>query len=64
MELKVYKSFNPNQLARSPPIAYPWTIRCGQEGKVIENTYVKNVLLVNSWKGIDAATHQISSSLV
>ncbi|UJR22831.1 hypothetical protein I4U23_025861 [Adineta vaga] len=50
--------FYPNQVARNPPIAYPWTIRCGQKGMSIENNYVKNVLLVNPWKGIDAATYE------
>ena len=50
--------FYPHQMARDPPVLYPWTIRCGQNGQVIENTFVKNVLLVNSWKGIDAATNQ------
>ncbi|CAF3331507.1 unnamed protein product [Rotaria socialis] len=50
--------FYPNQVPRNPPIAYPWTIRCGQQGKSIENNYVKNVLLVNPWKGIDAATYE------
>lgn len=50
--------FYPNQVPRNPPISYPWTIRCGQKGMSIENNYVKNVLLVNSWKGIDAATYE------
>jgi Pectate lyase superfamily protein len=50
--------FYPNQVPRNPPIPYPWAIQCGQKGKVIENNYVKNVLLVNPWKGIDAATYQ------
>lgn len=50
--------FYPNQVARNPPIPYPWTIRCGQKGLSIENIFVKNVLLVNPWKGIDAATYQ------
>ena len=50
--------FYPNQLPRNPPITYPWTIRCGQKGMSIENNYVKNLLLVNSWKGIDAATYE------
>jgi hypothetical protein len=50
--------FYPNQVARSPPMSYPWTIRCGQKGLSIENNFVKNVLLVNPWKGIDAATYQ------
>jgi hypothetical protein len=49
--------FYPNQVAQDPPTAYPWTIRCGQKAAPIDNTYVKNVLLVNPWKGIDAATH-------
>ncbi|CAF4116184.1 unnamed protein product [Adineta steineri] len=50
--------FYPNQVAKNPPVPYPWTIRCGQKGLSIENNFVKNVLLVNSWKGIDAATYQ------
>jgi len=50
--------FYPNQIPRSPPIPYPWTIRCGQENKRIENNFVKDVMLVNSWKGIDAASNQ------
>jgi hypothetical protein len=50
--------FYPNQVPRDPPIAYPWAIRCGQKGKSIENNFVKNVLLVNPWKGIDAATYE------
>ena len=49
--------FYPNQIARNPPVPYPWTIRCGQAGLSIENIFVKNVLLVNPWKGIDAATY-------
>jgi hypothetical protein len=49
--------FYPNQVPRDPPIPYPWTIRCGRNGKFTDNNYVKNVLLVNSWKGIDAATY-------
>jgi hypothetical protein len=49
--------YYPNQVIQDPPIPYPWTIRCGQQGVAIDNTYVKNVLLVNSWKGIDAATY-------
>jgi hypothetical protein len=49
--------FYPNQVVQSPPIPYPWTIRCGQKGMNSENAFVKNVLLVNPWKGIDAATH-------
>ncbi|CAF2672001.1 unnamed protein product [Rotaria sp. Silwood2] len=52
--------FYPNQVPRNPPIAYPWTIRCGQKGITAENNFVKNVLLVNSWKGIDAATYESS----
>jgi hypothetical protein len=50
--------FYPNQVPRSPPIPYPWTIRCGQQNKRIENNFVKDVMLVNPWKGIDAATNQ------
>jgi hypothetical protein len=51
--------FYPNQLPRNPPIAYPWAIRCGRPGGMTtENNFVKNVLLVNPWKGIDAATYQ------
>ena len=50
--------FYPNQVVRSPPIAYPWAIRLGQKGLSIENNFVKNVLLVNPWKGIDAATNE------
>jgi hypothetical protein len=50
--------FYPNQVPRSPPIPYPWTIRCGQLNKRIENNFVKDVMLVNPWKGIDAATNQ------
>ncbi|CAF1230004.1 unnamed protein product [Adineta ricciae] len=50
--------FYPNQVAKNPPISYPWTIRCGQKGLSIEDNFVKNVLLVNPWKGIDAATNQ------
>jgi hypothetical protein len=50
--------FYPNQVITTPPIAYPWTIRCGQKGMRIENNFVKDVLLVNPWKGIDAATNQ------
>jgi hypothetical protein len=50
--------FYPNQVPRDPPIEYPWAIRCGQNGKSIENNFVKNVLLVNPWKGIDAATNE------
>jgi len=49
--------FYPNQKVQNPPIAYPWTIQCGQQSQAIDNTYVKNVLLVNPWKGIDAATY-------
>jgi hypothetical protein len=49
--------FYPNKVPRDPPIPYPWTIRCGRNGKFTDNNYVKNVLLVNSWKGIDAATY-------
>jgi hypothetical protein len=49
--------FHPNQVPRSPPIPYPWSIRCGQDGISTQNIFVKNVMLVNSWKGIDAATH-------
>jgi hypothetical protein len=54
--------FYPNQVPRNPPIPYPWTIRCGRNGTItsIQNTFVKNVMLVNSWKGIDAATHAAS----
>jgi hypothetical protein len=50
--------FYPNQVPRDPPIVYPWAIRLGQQGKSIENNFVKNLLLVNPWKGIDAATNQ------
>ena len=50
--------FYPNQVITTPPIAYPWTIRCGQQDKRIENNFVKDVMLVNPWKGIDAATYQ------
>jgi hypothetical protein len=50
--------FYPNQVPRSPPISYPWTIRCGQKGLRIENNFVKNVMLANPWKGIDAASNQ------
>ena len=49
--------FYPNQEAKNPPTPYPWTIRLGQAGKSIENNFVRNVLLVNPWKGIDAATN-------
>ena len=49
--------YYPNQIVNATPQAYPWTIRCGQNGTPIDNTYVKNVLLVNSWKGIDAGTY-------
>lgn len=49
--------FYPDQVPRDPPIAYPWAIQCGQKGKSTENNFVKNVLLVNPWKGIDAATY-------
>ncbi len=49
--------FHPNQVPRSPPIQYPWSIRCGQDRLTTQNIFVKNVMLVNSWKGIDAATH-------
>ena len=49
--------FYPNQVVQAPPIPYPWTIQCGGKGKSSENVYVKNVLLVNPWKGIDAATY-------
>lgn len=49
--------FYPSQVPRNPPIAYPWAIQCGQNGKSSENNFVKNVLLVNPWKGIDAATN-------
>ena len=49
--------FYPNQIVSDPPMAYPWTIRCGRNGTAVDNTYVKNVLLVNSWKGIDAGTY-------
>jgi len=48
--------YYPNQIVEAPPIAYPWTIRCGN-GKTVENTFVKNVLLVNPWQAIDAATN-------
>jgi hypothetical protein len=50
--------FYPNQVITTPPTAYPWTIRCGQANMRTENTFVKDVMLVNPWKGIDAATHQ------
>ncbi len=50
--------FHPNQVTTTPPIAYPWTIRCGQKNMHIENNFVKDVMLVNPWKGIDAATYQ------
>jgi hypothetical protein len=50
--------FYPNQVPRDPPIVYPWAIRLGQAGKSTENSFVKNVLLVNPWKGIDAVTYQ------
>ena len=50
--------FYPNQVAKNPPTPYPWAIRLGQAGQSIENNFVKNVLLVNPWKGIDAATNQ------
>jgi hypothetical protein len=50
--------FHPNQVVTTPPTAYPWTIRCGQPNIHTENTFVKDVMLVNPWKGIDAATHQ------
>lgn len=50
--------FYPNQVEKNPPISYPWAIQCGQPGKSIENTFVKNVLLVNPWKGIDAASNE------
>jgi hypothetical protein len=49
--------FYPNQIVQAPPVPYPWTIQCGQKGKTSENTYVKNVLIVNPWKAIDAATY-------
>ncbi len=49
--------YYPYQVPRNPPIPYPWSIRCGQNGISINNIFVKNVMLVNSWKGIDAATH-------
>jgi hypothetical protein len=38
--------------------SYKSILRCGGHGRGGENTYVKNVLLVNPWKGIDASTHQ------
>jgi hypothetical protein len=50
--------FYPDQVPRNPPTAYPWTIRCGQANMRIENNFVKDVMLVNPWKGIDAATNQ------
>ena len=50
--------FYPNQVARNPPIPYPWAIRLGHKDQSIENNFVKNVLLVNPWKGIDAATYE------
>jgi hypothetical protein len=50
--------FYPNQVDTTPPIAYPWTIRCGQKGMRIENNFVNDVMLVNPWKGIDTATNQ------
>ncbi len=49
--------FYPNQVVQAPPTPCPWTIRCGQQGKFIDNIFVKNVLLVNPWKAIDAATY-------
>ena len=50
--------YYPNQVITTPPIPYPWTIRCGQVNQRIENNFVKDVMLVNPWKGIDAATYQ------
>jgi hypothetical protein len=55
----------PNQLDRNPPIKYPWTIRAGsQSGTLTENVTIQNVLLVNSYNGVDLATYPSYRHLV
>ncbi len=45
--------FYPNQTKTNPPVAYPWTLRAGGG----DNVTVLDTLLVNSYQGIDLATH-------
>lgn len=47
--------FYPKQTATNPPVPYPWTIQVGPGGW--ENVFVQNVLLVNSYNGIDFASN-------
>lgn len=52
--------FYPNQVTNNPPIPYPWSISGGGG----DNVTVQNVLLVNSYLGIDLATHPSGRHMV
>lgn len=46
--------FYPNQRSVAPPIAYPWTIRCGSAGSAsTDDIIIQDILLVNSYDGLD-----------
>jgi hypothetical protein len=42
----------------NPPTSYPWTIQGGTTGVSTENIFVRNVLLVNPWMGIDFSSNE------
>lgn len=44
--------FYPHQTMTNPPIPYPWTVRAGGG----DNAAIRDVLLVNPWRGLDLAT--------
>ncbi len=51
--------FYPKQTITNPPVPYPYTIQCGNaQFPEIENIFVKNVLIVNPYSGIDLGTYQ------
>jgi hypothetical protein len=52
--------FYPNQVAANPPTPYPWTLAGGGG----DNVTVQNVLLVNSYLGIDLASHTCARHLI
>lgn len=52
--------YYPNQVAANPPTPYPWTLAGGGG----DNVTVQNVLLVNSYMGIDLATHTCARHLI